>query len=188
MRAARSAARSVQGEPAPAVFEPGTQDIVLVGARDRPRHVRHQELGAVEPAVEIGEVVRDGGRDVLPFADPLEQGPARVVHVMTGGGARRETADDEVRAWVHVRSSLETCYRRGGGRHGAGQSGHAGLASQPDARAGGSLRRASSNRIIACESSAYSAGGGGKPYFCPSLARIGSICGWEAVTGTRVRS
>jgi hypothetical protein len=71
---------------------------ILLRVGMRPGDVGDQQPGAVQPALDVPEVVRDRRGDGRVLGEQLEDPPARVVHVVRRTRAGRISADHDVDA------------------------------------------------------------------------------------------
>ena len=91
------AAGAVQGQPAPARFQPAPDRAALPGIGIRARHVRDQEPAERQPLRDVREVVGDRRRDI-PLCQETEEAETGVVMVVPGVRSGRKPSDDEMRA------------------------------------------------------------------------------------------
>ena len=93
------AAGAVQRQPMAAGLEPGFQSGALLGTRVGTGDVGDEQPAHGQPLLHVGEVVGDGSRD-LSLGQQREQPKAGIVVVVTGAGAGRKAAGNDMSALV----------------------------------------------------------------------------------------
>ena len=93
------AAGAVQRQPMAAGLEPGFQSGALLGARVGAGDVGDEQPAHGQPFLHVGEVVGDGSRN-LSLGQQREEPKAGIVVVVTGAGAGRKAAGNDMSAVV----------------------------------------------------------------------------------------
>src|SRR5262245_45323643 len=93
------AAGAMQRQPMSASLEPGLQPCTLLGSRVGAGDIGEEQPAHVKPFLNVGEVVGDGSRN-LSLGQQREESKAGIVMIVTGAGAGRKAAGNEVSAVV----------------------------------------------------------------------------------------
>src|SRR6516162_1250911 len=93
------AAGAVKCQPMTTVLEPGFQSSALLGPRVGAGDVGDEKPAHGQPFLHVGKVIGDGRRN-LSLVQQREEPKASIVVVVTGAGAGRKAAGNDMRAVV----------------------------------------------------------------------------------------
>src|SRR5271155_3940872 len=91
-----AAARAMQREPTSSCFEPLPDEFVLLVIRMGTGNIGDQEPACRQPSRDVGEIIGHRCARLGIALQQLEQTPARVIHIVSSGRTRGESADDRM--------------------------------------------------------------------------------------------